>query len=466
MLASKQSALLMLPLLAALRLADASLSRGVPWNVRDRLLQPFLELCAAGAIALALLWSFYGFRYSATPGAASTVDLSGFLAQVGRPGSQDLSLAKLLSWLDTGGLLPEAYLMGLTDIVGTSVRYTRVLGVSYDQGQWFFYPIAFSVKSSVGLLLLLPAGVVMLLREPRYRRQALFLLLPALGYFAIAMSSKFSIGIRHVLQVYPFCILLAGFGLAALWRRGVAWQAALACLLAYQGAVAVRTAPDYIPFANAFWGGPAKAYDVLTFDSVEWGQSLKRIREYVARNGIRECWIGGVGDPDLFADLSPCKRLPEGRLWRNRLGTVGQVPERITGALFLGVRMMVPREGETYRQFARGHGKMVADAVFVCQGTFDVAAVAALSDAIAADEAGGAGRRQEAIALANRATSLASGDPRTWISLGDALLADGRREEAREAADRAALALGAQPDYTYFASRRLEELQRGLVQPP
>jgi 4-amino-4-deoxy-L-arabinose transferase-like glycosyltransferase len=463
MLASKHSALLVLPLLAGLRMVDASLSRTGPWTARDCLLKPFVELCIAGAIALLVLWSFYGFRYSATPGAVSTVDLGGFLARVGRPGSQELGIAKLLAWLGATGLLPEAYLMGLTDIVGTSVRYTRVLGRSYSEGQWFFYPIALSVKSSVALLVLLPVGVVAILRDRTLRRQALFLLLPAVGYLAIAMSSKFTTGIRHVLQVYPFFILLAGFGLAWLWRRGAIWKAALGVLLAYQAATVTRAAPDYIPFANAFWGGPARAYDVLTFDNVEWGQSLKRIHADVARNATRECWIAGVGDPDLFADLRPCKRLPEGRLWRNRLGTVEAVPERINGALYLGARMVVPREGEAYRQFPAAGGELLANAVFVFRGTFDVPAIAGLSEAIVADQAGLEQRVQDALDHAARATVLAPGDPRTWISYGDALMSAGRTVEAREAAERASRALRKQPDYAYFASNRLADLQDRLA---
>lgn len=463
MLASKHSALLMLPVLAGLRLLDASLSRGGPWTLRAYLLKPGVELCIAAAIAVCVLWSFYGFRYSATPGAQTTVELGGFLAQVGRPGSQELAIAHVLSWLSRSGLLPEAYLMGLTDIVGTSVRYTRVLGRSYSEGQWFFYPIAISVKSSVALLLLMPVGVVAILRDRAMWRQALFLLLPAFAYLAIAMSSTFTVGVRHVLQVYPFFILLAGFGLAWAWRRGAIWKAAVGVLLAYQAATVVRAAPDYIPFANAFWGGPAKAYDVLPFDNAEWGQSLKRIHDDVARNGIRDCWIAGVADPGLYADMRPCRRLPEGRLWRNRSGSVDPVPERIAGTLYLGGRMMVPREGEAYRQFAAVRGQLLANAVFVFRGTFDVPAIAALSEAIVADQAGAENRVQDALDHTARAVALAPDDPRGWISRGEALLAAGRKAEAREAADRAERALRTQPDDAYFAADRLADLQHRLA---
>jgi len=463
MLASKHSAVLMLPLLAILRVLDASMFREGQWRAWPRLVQPLLELCLAALIALAVLWAFYEFRYSATPGAAATVDVGEFLRMVGKPGMHDSAMGTLLILIASTHLFPEAYLMGLADIIGTSVRNTRVFGQMYSEGQWFFYPIAFSLKSSIPLLLLLPAGLVTLWMDPSRRRQFLFLVFPPVAYLAIAMSSKFTDGIRHILQVYPFFILLAGFGLSTLWRRGRAWTAVLACLLVYQGVVVARTAPDYIPFANAFWGGPPGAYDVLTFDSVEWGQSMKRIRTYVERNQIKDCWVAGVGDPLSFAQTKPCKRLPEGRFWRGRRGGVGQVPRQITGTVFLGVRVVVEREGDTFRPLLAGHRELFAGAVFVSQGSFDLPGVASLAHAMRADEFVRLQRTADALREGAAAVALADADPRAWISYGDALLAADRPQDARRALDRAEQALAMDPAYDFFASGRLHNLRERLV---
>ncbi|WP_297099692.1 glycosyltransferase family 39 protein, partial [Thermomonas sp.] len=135
MLASKHSAVLVLPLLAVVYLLDAALWREEPWRARKRLLQPVSELAAGLGLGLLVLWACYGFRYSAAPGMAHTVDLAAFLQAVGRPETRELLMAKLLPWLGRAGVLPESYLMGLADIVGTSVRWTRLLGWLYPQGQ-------------------------------------------------------------------------------------------------------------------------------------------------------------------------------------------------------------------------------------------------------------------------------------------------------------------------------------------
>ena len=235
MLASKHSALLVLPLLALLRLLDASLLRERPLRAGPHIVRPLVELFLAGLIALTVLWAFYGFRYSATLGIPATVEIGEFMRAAGKQDAHGLLLGTLLSWIAAAHLFPEAYLMGLADIVGNSVRYTRVFGRMYSEGQWFFYPIAFSLKSSIPLLLLLPVGAVALWMDRSRRRQWLFLVFPPVAYLVIAMSSKFTDGIRHVLQVYPYFVLLAGFGLSVLWRRGRGWAFALTCLLVYQG---------------------------------------------------------------------------------------------------------------------------------------------------------------------------------------------------------------------------------------
>lgn len=464
MLASKHSALLMLPLLVLLRLLDVAFFRDERWRVGPRLVRPLLELCLAGAIALAVLWAFYGFRYSATPGAHATVEIAEFLRAIGKPGMHESAMGKLLAWIAAIHLFPEAYLMGLADIVGHSVRNTRVFGQMYSEGQWFFYPVAFSVKSSIPLLLLLPVGLVALWLDRSRRRQWLFLVFPSVAYLAIAMSSKFTDGIRHILQVYPYFLLLAGFGLSVLWRRGRGWAVALACLLASQGVAVARTAPDYIPFANAFWGGPAGAYDLLTFDAVEWGQSMKRIRTYVDHHQVKDCWVAGVGDPLALVRTSPCKRLPEGRLWRGRHGGVGAVPRHITGTLFLSARVSVEREGDIFRPALDGPRELLDGAVFVAQGTFDLPGVAALAHAMRADDFIAMQQPEAAMREGAAAVALAGDDPRNWISYGDALLAGGKTREARQALAKAEHALARKPAHDFFASGRLNALRQRLGQ--
>ena len=224
MLASKHSAVYVLPILLLLVCAEAvlaRLNRGAAAGVFERELpRGIAALALMFVVGLAVLWATYGFRHSALPAAAgahmSAVESvrAGPHPEVERTASG--MLLKLFEWSD---LFPASYNIGLADVISTSERPTYVLGREYLKGQWFYFPVAFSVKSSLALLLLLLLG---LFARSLYRgrtREVLFLLLPAVAFMAVAMTWRINIGVRHVLPVYPFLIVLAAAGACALASR-------------------------------------------------------------------------------------------------------------------------------------------------------------------------------------------------------------------------------------------------------
>jgi hypothetical protein len=83
----------------------------------------------------------------------------------------------------------------------------------------------------------------------------IFLLVAPLLFFAVALTSGMNIGVRHILPVYPFFIVAAAVGAIAACRRFYIFRYVLIALLLFHAATAVRTAPNYIAFANDFWGG-------------------------------------------------------------------------------------------------------------------------------------------------------------------------------------------------------------------
>src|SRR4029453_3614855 len=116
-------------------------------------------------------------------------------------------------------LLPESYVLGMADVIAWGSRNTFIFGRNYPTGRWFFFPFSFAVKSSIALLLLLPIGFAFSYLNPKKLREAMFLLVPAIGYFAIASSSNFTNGVRHMLPFYAFVIVLAAGGAVWLCRK-------------------------------------------------------------------------------------------------------------------------------------------------------------------------------------------------------------------------------------------------------
>ena len=114
------------------------------------------SLVAITVIALAVLWAFYGFRYAARPnGLQLNPPLAAYV--------QDLKPHEtwLVSTLARWHVLPESYLYGLADVRLTANFYTSyVLGKIYAHGVWFYFPIAFLIKSTIGFMALMLLALV------------------------------------------------------------------------------------------------------------------------------------------------------------------------------------------------------------------------------------------------------------------------------------------------------------------
>jgi dolichyl-phosphate-mannose--protein O-mannosyl transferase len=194
-LASKHSGLILFPTLLALAIAELVFSSGrlqLSGTSRDsRSLRTDVArmagtLAAVSAISILVLWSFYGFRYAARPANGQMIPATAaFLHSLETnvaPGRGVAAVhhplqAKVIGFFETHHLLPEAYLYGLTDIAALTERGRPIflLGKVYPQARWFYFPTAFSIKSSLALMLLLTLLIwTKEIRRTDLRREVLF----------------------------------------------------------------------------------------------------------------------------------------------------------------------------------------------------------------------------------------------------------------------------------------------------
>ncbi len=141
--------------------------------------------------------------------------LSVFLQGLSRPRE-----AHLLQTVARFHLLPESYIYGLADVRIMSDFYASfLLGKVYPHGVWFYFPVAFTIKSSLSFLLLLLLTVwAIATRRFTAWREIYFLTIPPLFYLIIAMSSGMNIGVRHILPMYLFFYVLIGGAASKLIR--------------------------------------------------------------------------------------------------------------------------------------------------------------------------------------------------------------------------------------------------------
>lgn len=189
-------------------------------------------------------------------------------------------------------LLPEPYIYGFSFVLRFAESRPAFLNGEFGSaGWWWFFPYAFAVKSSIAelLALLTTLGVAAAawrassLQERTAFRAHATRLLPLLAlaatYLAISLTSSLNIGHRHLLLLYPILFIVSGALVipgAARWRRGLAL--ALVTIGTLES-FAVR--PHYLAFFNASVGGPALGWRHLVDSSLDWGQDLPALVDWV-----------------------------------------------------------------------------------------------------------------------------------------------------------------------------------------
>ncbi len=429
-LTAKFTGILAVPMLLALALAEGLRQRN--WRV----LGP--RLASAGGMLLVgwvVVWSFYGFRYRAAP---VGLDLSPLTTPylAGMPNAKD---GAKLAFVAKYHLLPEAYVWGLANTKYTEQEYTSYFfGKVYRHGPWTYFPVAFLVKSTLPLLLLLAGSGVAWWRTG-WRRLSLlaYFLVPVGVYGAVITTSHFDIGARHLLPIYPFLYVVAGGVEATMLQGGMVWVAIAVVLLGWQAVTSVRVMPAYMAYGNEAMGGPLQVRRYLSDANVDWGQQLKGARQYLAENQVKDCWFGyfpdGAVEPRDYGIA--CKRLPtpSGTWW---MGLPTEVPPAIEGTVLLSESVLDGVESgdgplNPYASFQKLKPlAVIEDGVYVFRGRFAVPLAAAWIDVRRSAELERAGDKDGAFRAAAEAVTLAPNQAKTQLNVADMLAQRGAWNDA------------------------------------
>jgi hypothetical protein len=359
-------------------------------------------------------------------------------------------------------IFPESYTLGLADIVANGNRNMFLFDRAYPTGRWFYFPLSFLIKSSIALLLLLPLGIAFPFFNPEKRREMMFLLAPPLIFFGVALTSGTNIGVRHILPVYPFFIVAAAVGAVWLARKSKLFKFVLLALLLFHAAAAVRTAPDYIAFANDFWGGTSNTYKIFRDPNLDFGGNNKFVKEYLERENITDCWFAPQGNFELLAATQPCRLLP-GSFGLNASDQPSEpVPPVIEGTVLLTAMVFPPRGGKEYLPVMQNEPvARIGGSIFVYRGRFEIPLAAALNRTERTYIFIRQNRFEEALTDGQRAVELAPDDARPHLAFGLALLRTEQKEAARRELERANEALKANPVLLRTPEiRTLQELKR------
>ncbi len=198
----------------------------------------------------------------------------------------------ILSGIDTLSILvPQRFLFGIyQQFLHNQVGHpASLLGDYAMHGWWYYFPVAFALKTPIPVVLLTVAAAlwagwrVLALREWRY----LWLVAPPVIYFMVAMRGQIDIGVRHLLPAYPFAFILCGVALDHLLRGRFLRPVRQAFVIAVVGwlvVVAARVYPDYTSYLNAL-ARPEPTWYYLSDSNVEWGDDLGTLADYLHARG-------------------------------------------------------------------------------------------------------------------------------------------------------------------------------------
>lgn len=342
-LVSKFSSILLAPIVLVL-LAIAVRTAG---DLRARTGVSLVVLLAfAGWLGI---WAAYGFRYA--PSASGTWLYH--LQHDAQVQAEVPGLARVVSWIDDHRLLPNAYSQGfLFSQAKSQVRRAFFAGEFSERGWWYYFPVAFLIKTPIATLALVIAGFLFAAGRRRELGSVnlAFVMLPVVIYLGAAMTARINIGLRHILPVYPLVLLLAmvpvGAWLSAKGRgRRLVVVGALALAVLEFGSVY----PHALAFFNQLVGGPARGADYLVDSNLDWGQDLKPLKRWMDANGVSHINLAyfGTADPAYYGINAT--HLPGSQLFVEASAAYPQIPGYVAASktLLSGVYLS-PRERSFY----------------------------------------------------------------------------------------------------------------------
>jgi len=203
-------------------------------------------------------------------------------------------------------------------IYGLAVKYAHtqkgrpafLMGDVSREGWWYYFLIAFLIKTPIPLLILLTMATVLttVQRTSFWEREA-FLFIPALAWLGVNSFSGFNIGYRFLLPALPFLFVFAGQVVAIeKIRQRTVTVGLVSILCIWQLVGTLRIHPHYLAYFNELVGGPDNGYKYLVDSNLDWGQDLKGLGAYLKAQGIDQVELSyfGTADPAYYGIQYTC----------------------------------------------------------------------------------------------------------------------------------------------------------------
>ena len=176
-----------------------------------------------------------------------------------------------------------------------------LLGEFSSLGWWYVFPVVFFFKTPAALHVL---GALALLgyqrNSPTLRRMvASPLRVPLIGllvFGAALLTSNLTIGFRYALPALPLVLVLVAVGAARLWHDSRPLvKLALVALPVWYVSSALAFYPHFISYTSEYGPGKTRGDLVLLDSSMDWGQGLLELRDFMRTQNIDRVFLSYFG---------------------------------------------------------------------------------------------------------------------------------------------------------------------------
>jgi 4-amino-4-deoxy-L-arabinose transferase-like glycosyltransferase len=317
------------------------------WDNRKKILGESLKMlgktAAIGIIGLAVITVVYQFHVWNYPPERQAADTAFILTSFGfRPA------ANLVVWMADKPFLRSLgqYLLGILMVIQRSAGgNTAYFMGEISAASWrSYFPILYLFKEHFAFHIFALIAIIYSIRNIlKAKEKSLsaaagwmkdnFVLVASIIFIAVywtqAISSNLNIGIRHVLPTFPFIYLLVS-------RQIVRWSKVsslddpqtlaerikcifesclkyfkkyllISFLVLWIIIVTVAVFPFYLSYYNELGGGVRLGYKIAADSNYDWGQDLKRLKNFVEENNIENIAVDyfGGGSPQYYLGNPP-----------------------------------------------------------------------------------------------------------------------------------------------------------------
>lgn len=305
-----------------------------------------LKSAAMGIIGTVLIWIVYAIFVWNYPMDKQSRDAEFILTSFGYRPIVDFNL-----WMMTVPILRPLgqYLLGILMVIqraaGGNTSY--FLGDVSLVGSRFYFPALYLLKEPLALHFLSLLALLSVLRKikkeslgisffavSRWKEKLFFwiknnffefsAIFFIIFYWAYSVRSPLNIGVRHILPTFPFIYILMARGLDS-WLKSHEFSAPenwlswfkniyelyiktipryflILLLIFWLMAGTITSFPNFIAYYNELAGGARSGYKIAVDSNYDWGQDLKRLKDFIEEKNISRIALDyfGGGNPRYY----------------------------------------------------------------------------------------------------------------------------------------------------------------------